>query len=124
MDSKAKYDVNHRMRASVLSIVCWAQNFFLYFSGILFNLLGVFAVMATSRLSWAAVFQGHSKVLLLPLILGFRVHRAYSAAPRRHGAMSSWAVVHRTACPAADKQDAGFAGAMHHLRLHKQPGLS
>ena len=55
----------HVMHASGISFLCRAQNFFLYFSGILFNLLGVFAVMATSRLSWAAVFQGHSKVLVL-----------------------------------------------------------
>lgn len=53
------------MHASGMSFLCRAQNFFLYFSGILFNLLGVFAVMARSRLSWAAVFQGHSKVPLL-----------------------------------------------------------
>ena len=61
------YHIRHGiqgMHASHLSLVCRAQNFFLYFSGILFNLLGVFAVMATSRLSWAAVFQGHSKVLV------------------------------------------------------------
>ena len=38
------------------------QNFFLYFYGALFNLLGVFGVMAFSSLSWSAIFYGHSKV--------------------------------------------------------------
>ncbi len=38
------------------------QNFFLYFYGALFNLLGVFGVMAFSNLSWSAIFYGHSKV--------------------------------------------------------------
>jgi hypothetical protein len=37
------------------------QNFFLYFFGTLFNLGGVLAVMAGSRLTWAAVFRGHSR---------------------------------------------------------------
>ncbi|KAK9822839.1 hypothetical protein WJX81_001408 [Elliptochloris bilobata] len=44
------------------------QNFFLYFFGIVFNLLGVFAVMAMSRLSWAAVFRGHSRVTMLLVV--------------------------------------------------------
>lgn len=38
------------------------QNFFLYFYGALFNLVGVFGVMAFSHLSWNAIFYGHSKV--------------------------------------------------------------
>ena len=38
------------------------QNFFLYFYGAVFNLLGVFGVMAFSHLSWNAIFLGHSKV--------------------------------------------------------------
>ena len=38
------------------------QNFFLYFYGALFNLLGVFGVMGFSHLSWSAIFYGHSKV--------------------------------------------------------------
>ena len=38
------------------------QNFFLYFYGACFNLLGVFGVMAFARLSWADVFRGHSLV--------------------------------------------------------------
>ncbi len=37
------------------------QNFFLYLFGTLFNLGGVLAVMAGSRLTWAAVFRGHSR---------------------------------------------------------------
>jgi hypothetical protein len=38
------------------------QNFFLYFYGALFNLLGVLATMAFGGLSWSAIFHGHSKV--------------------------------------------------------------
>ena len=38
------------------------QNFFLYFYGALFNLLGVFGTMAFGGLSWSAIFHGHSKV--------------------------------------------------------------
>ncbi len=45
------------------------QNFFLYFFGAMFNLLGVFGVMGFSHLSWSAIFYGHSKVLSLPLHL-------------------------------------------------------
>lgn len=40
------------------------QNFFLYFYGALFNLLGVLATMAFGGLSWTAIFHGHSKVRL------------------------------------------------------------
>jgi hypothetical protein len=39
------------------------QNFFLYFYGAVFNLLGVFGVMGFSHLSWSAIFYGHSKVM-------------------------------------------------------------
>lgn len=41
------------------------QNFFLYFYGALFNLLGAFGVMAFSRLSWVDIFRGHTKASLL-----------------------------------------------------------
>ncbi|KAK9902203.1 hypothetical protein WJX75_007656 [Coccomyxa subellipsoidea] len=41
------------------------QNFFLYFYGALFNLLGVLATMAFGGLSWSAIFHGHSKVTML-----------------------------------------------------------
>ena len=38
------------------------QNFFLYFYGAVFNLLGVFGVMAFSHLTWNAIFLGHTQV--------------------------------------------------------------
>ena len=60
------------------------QNFFLYFYGAAFNLLGVFGVMAFSRLSWVDVFRGHSLVRMpAPLCpatsLGYIRVRVYSA---------------------------------------------
>jgi hypothetical protein len=45
------------------------QNFFLYFYGACFNLLGVFGVMAFARLSCADVFRGHSAVRQQPPLL-------------------------------------------------------
>lgn len=38
------------------------QNFFLYFYGALFNLLGVFGTMAFGGFSWSELFHGHSQV--------------------------------------------------------------
>ena len=57
------------------------QNFFLYFYGAVFNLLGVFGVMAFSHLSWNAIFLGHTKVCKLSVACG-SVIMALCALPK------------------------------------------
>ena len=70
------------------------QNFFLYFYGAVFNLLGVFGVMGFSHLSWSAIFYGHSKVSPARLSCSSSAQKL----GRKSNAYRGGKVVHLPAC--------------------------